>query len=200
MTDILDLTGLSPEETSFTISVDREAEFDNTIDFYEVDADGNVFDADSKAIAPDEDGYADAAIANRLGLDLATDNEKTSEFDVEFKASALYAPIIAVNGDFAAFSDNDASNDPTVYFAYEAANVDGFDHVISMEEGQFSFEDLPDGGDEDFNDIVLNFEAIEEPEVEEPVGQTPEVEEPVDREPVDREPAEKFYFVGNLSV
>ena len=193
MTDILDLSSLSPEETSFTISVDREAEFNNTIDFYEVDADGNVVDADSKAIAPDEEGYADAAIANRLGLDLATDNGKTSEFDVEFTGSTLYAPIIAVDSDFAAFSDNDASNDPTVYFAYEAANADGFDHVISLKSGQFSFEDLPNGGDEDFNDIVLNFEAIEEPEVEEPeveepVDETPQVEEPQVEEPEVEEP------------
>lgn len=154
--EILDLSNFDDQSIDF--SVTREAGFDNTVDFYQVDADGGVVDPDTgNTIAPGEDGYTEVAVANRLGADISTANGVTSEFTVDFSGGASYAPLLSVDSDFSAFADGDASNDPTLYFTYEAANVDGFDHVIGTDGSQLTFEDLPNGGDEDFNDIILNF-------------------------------------------
>ena len=154
MTDILDLT--TGQTQGVEITVEREAEFDNTVDFYQVEADGSVIDpALGEAIAVGESGYAEAAISSRLGLDLATENGATTEFTADFAENALYAPILAVDGGLELLADADPHNDPVVYFSDAAANPDGFDHVNVLAENQFAFEDLPNGGDEDFNDIVV---------------------------------------------
>lgn len=159
MADILDLSNSANQ--AITFSVTRNAAFDNTVDFYQVNADGSVIDPDSGAIiAPGEAGYAEAAIANRLRLDLRADNGSTTEFSTQLDGGVLYAPVIAANGNFSSFNDGDSSNDPKVYFTYEAANVDGFDHVVSFEANQFGFEDLLNGGDRDFNDIIVVFESL----------------------------------------
>ena len=159
---ILDLT--DEQIKSVRVKVSREAGFDNTVDFYPVEADGSAIEPTSgDAVAPEESGYIKAAIANRLGLDLSTEDGETSDFTVDFPEPGLYAPLIAVDNNFKPFADNDSNNDPTVYTAYEAANEDGFDHVTMFGENEFGFEDLPNGGDEDFNDIVvsLNSEKID---------------------------------------
>ena len=156
MVDILDLT--NQQTQAVEVTVEREAAFNNTVDFYEVEADGSVIDsASGETIALGEPGYAEAAIANRLGLELTTENGETTEYTVDFEEGTLYAPVIAVDSDFEAFEDNDPGNDPVVYFSDAAANDDQFDHVNALDENQFGFEDLPNGGDEDFNDIVVTF-------------------------------------------
>ena len=161
MTGILDLTG--KQTKSVAVQVSREAGFDNTVDFYKVEADGSVIEPTSgEAIASGEAGYAEAAVANRLGFDLSTENLKTAEFSLDFPEQGLYAPIMAVDNDFHPFLDSDHSNDPTIYFSYEAANDDGFNHVRNPEAERFNFEDLPDGGDQDFNDVVLDFVFVDE--------------------------------------
>ena len=161
MTYIIDLSNSANQ--SVTFSVTRDAAFDNTVDFYQVNADGSVVDPDSGAtIAPSEAGYTEAALANRLGLNLSAANGETAEFSAQLDGGAFYAPVIVVDGDFAALSDGDSSNDPNVYFTYEAANIDGFDHVVSLSENQFGFEDLFNGGDRDFNDIIVVFESLDD--------------------------------------
>ena len=157
--EILDLTDKQPK--SVLVKVSREAGFDNTVDFYQVEADGSVIDPSGRAIAPEESGYIEAAIANRLELNLSAENGETSESTVDFPDSGLYAPLIAVESDFELFADNDPSNDPTVYTTYEVANEDGFDHVTMLGENEFGFEDLPNGGDKDFNDVIVDFNSGE---------------------------------------
>ena len=85
--EILDLSNSNDQSIDFTVT--REAGFDNTVDFYQVDANGGVIDPDTgDIIAPGEDGYADAAIASRLGADISTDSGVASEFTVEFSGGA----------------------------------------------------------------------------------------------------------------
>jgi len=152
--DMMDLT--ADEVVSTTFETERSAFFNNTVDFYPVDGDGNISDPTSgNTIAPGDSGYTEAALANRLGLDISAEDEANVNLSGELTGGNLYAPMIAVDGDFAALSDSDTSNDPTVYFAYQAANADGFDHIRTT-GNQFSFEDLPDGGDFDFDDMIIN--------------------------------------------
>ncbi|NJL48612.1 MAG: DUF4114 domain-containing protein [Leptolyngbyaceae cyanobacterium SM2_5_2] len=45
-------------------------------------------------------------------------------------------------------------NPQNVYFAFTAANADGVEH-IRFRNGAIEFEDLFGGGDNDFNDMVV---------------------------------------------
>ncbi|MEL6463217.1 MAG: DUF4114 domain-containing protein, partial [Cyanobacteria bacterium J06621_15] len=52
--------------------------------------------------------------------------------------------------------------DQVAYFAYIGANPDGANHLKSLGEGMFGFEDLPSNlagvSDNDFNDAVFKFD------------------------------------------
>ena len=67
--DTINLSNIAEGEfVSTTFSVSRDASFDNTVDFYEVNSDGSVIDPVSgNIIAPGEAGYREAALANRVG-------------------------------------------------------------------------------------------------------------------------------------
>ena len=206
--DLIDLSAVAQGDTVLTeFSVTREAGFNNTVDFYEVNADGSVVDPESgETIAVGEAGYTEAALTNRIGLELATENGEISKFSAELEGGNFYAPILAVETGFDALSDSDPNNDPTVYFTYSDANNDGFDHVINSAPNVFEFEDIANGGDQDFNDLIVaasfgdtsaeqvpavaplvNEPAIEPlvepPVVELPVGAPEVLDEPVVEEP-----------------
>lgn len=51
--------------------------------------------------------------------------------------------------------DADSSAEVAVYFSYIEANFDGVDRVRLLGDNSWGFEDLPQGGDMDFNDIVI---------------------------------------------
>jgi len=42
-----------------------------------------------------------------------------------------------------------------VYFPFLGANSDGIDHIRLLGNNVFGFEDLPSGGDRDYNDIIV---------------------------------------------
>ena len=52
--------------------------------------------------------------------------------------------------------DSDSGNDPEIYFPYIGANSDGTDHVRMLGDNIWGFEDKREGGDLDFNDIVVS--------------------------------------------
>ena len=140
MVDILDLT--NQQVRAVNVTVEREAGFDNTVDFYQVEANGSIIDPDSgQAIALGEPEYTEAAIANRLGLDLTTENGETTESTVDFAKNGLYAPIIAVDSGFEPLEDNNTTNDLVVYVSDAAANHDGFDHLVLINNIHAAKED-----------------------------------------------------------
>jgi hypothetical protein len=51
--------------------------------------------------------------------------------------------------------DNNPNNDPVVYFPYLGANSDKTDHIRLLGDNVFGFEDLPNGGDKDYNDVIV---------------------------------------------
>ncbi|MCJ8279409.1 MAG: DUF4114 domain-containing protein [Rivularia sp. ALOHA_DT_140] len=60
-----------------------------------------------------------------------------------------------VDGSF----DEGLNGSAEVYFSFLGANSDGFDHIRSLgSENTFGFEDLPTGGDLDYNDVILRVE------------------------------------------
>ncbi|HEY9665807.1 MAG TPA: DUF4347 domain-containing protein [Coleofasciculaceae cyanobacterium] len=142
--ELIDLQdSLAGTTVSTQFIVNREAAFSNSFGFYAIDdLTGSV-----GGIQPHEVGYAAAAIAQQVDLNVGLPGGK------------LLAPFIVANGtvqDFLAQNrDNQGSGDVIAYFAFGQANPDGLDHVRLLGDNVFGFEDLFGGGDNDFDDLVV---------------------------------------------
>lgn len=137
--DIIDLTTFTAE-----ISAVNDAVFENMGGFYQaIDAEGTVIDPlTGNEVAVGEEGYEDAALANSV-VQIGDDENITLELD----GGMVYVPYLLADG--------------TRFFtAYEEANPDGLDHVMSQGDNTFGFEDLLGGGDNDFNDFVISFDIV----------------------------------------
>jgi hypothetical protein len=157
--EVLDLRGVTTKQTA-TFTVNREAQYDNFVGFYKVADENGGIDTDNDGVADvltGQSGYAAAAINNRVaGIDLRVENAGTATITGEFEPGAIFAPFLIVDGTPEQLLDNDSSNDPEIYFSYIGANSDGTDHVRMLGDNIFGFEDLRQGGDQDFNDIIAS--------------------------------------------
>ncbi|MGB0560696.1 MAG: DUF4347 domain-containing protein [Spirulinaceae cyanobacterium] len=154
-TSELELIDLSNESGSLsaTFTLYREAQFTNSVGLYKIDdANGTV-----NGIAPGDANYAQTAIENRVtGIELAVGNQQTGTATGSLDGGALYAPFIVVNSTITNFLSGDGGGE--AFFIYTEANSDGFDHVILLGNNTFGFEDLANGGDMDYNDLIFHVE------------------------------------------
>ena len=141
-TDVMEIIDL----TSFTVEVSAtsNAGFINVGGFYQaIDADGTVINpVTGEEVSVGDEGYEEAALANSV-VQIGDGEDATLELDAGF----AYVPYLLANG-------------IRFFTAYEEANPDGIDHVQSVSENTFGFEDLLGGGDNDFNDYVISFDII----------------------------------------
>jgi hypothetical protein len=165
-TEIIDLQ----DQTSSTFAnfeVASDAGFDNTVGFYRiVDTQGTIRDANGNLLKPSDSGYAQAAMQNRIDLNLT---KASSGVDTTLNAGELLAPFIIANANAEQFlngnGENNLSASPVAYFSYLDANPDGADHVRSLGDNLWGFEDLPvneANGNPDFDDFVIraNFNQV----------------------------------------
>ncbi len=149
----IDLTGFSGQATvNYTIS--READFDNEVYFYKVDdINGSV-----NGVAVGENGYLQAALSRLASPEFSTSDDNTETGSVQFEAGSIVVPVIIADGNLSEALSGAAE----VYFPYLGANTDNgtFDHIKFLDDSTFGFEDLPNGGDADFNDIIIKIESI----------------------------------------
>ncbi|MBD2412616.1 DUF4114 domain-containing protein, partial [Nostoc calcicola FACHB-3891] len=140
-------------------TVNREAAFDNFVGLYQItDRNGGIDTNDdgNADILPGQAGYTQAAVRGRVaGIDLTVSNQGTATSTGNFLAGAIYAPFIIANGRPDAILDSNANNDPAVYFSFLGANTDKVDHIRLLGDNIFGFEDLANGGDKDFNDLIV---------------------------------------------
>ena len=138
------------------IDVYREAALDNVVGLFAVENEqGQVRDALGILLSPGDDGYMEAALAQRVNLELTGTNGKTTSYTSEILGGQLLSTFLVVDGTIADLLDSDAVNDPAIYFTHVAANSDGADHVRLLGNNTFGFEDLAGGGDMDFDDVVM---------------------------------------------
>lgn len=157
--NLLDLESLTGEVTvSFT--VDREALYDNTVGFYKIeDAEGTITDpvTGNKFKPSDGEAYAQLAIELREPeLELSTDSQSSITIQDTLSGGYLYAPFLIADGDIDSL-DGDFNQ---VYFSFAQANSDKTEHIRSLGNNTLGFEDLPSGGDNDFNDLVIRTEIL----------------------------------------
>ncbi|MFN6484498.1 DUF4347 domain-containing protein [Nostoc sp. DedQUE02] len=157
--ELLDLRGVT-QQVKADFVVNREAAYDDVIGFYKVaDTNGGIdTNGDGTAdILVGQAGYAEAAIRGSVaGIDLTGNNQDTASSSGNIAPDSLYAPFIIVNGRPDAILDGNANNNPAIYFAFLGANSDKTDHIRLLENNTFGFEDLANGGDKDFNDMIVH--------------------------------------------
>ena len=152
--EVVDLRDFNGKEIQALFPVvASEAAYDNTIGFYQVeDTQGTVKDGLTGTLfRPGDAGYDQAAIRNSQLYGVIMNNHGAGTQGV-FAGGKIYAPYLIANGTVDGALGNTGV---PVYFAFLGANPDKKDHVLSLGDNMWGFEDLPNGGDLDFNDIVV---------------------------------------------
>ena len=151
--EAIDLSGFTTDTVTVDFTISREADFDNEVYFYKVDdISGTV-----GGVAVGTDGYLQAALDNIVSPEFSTSDDNTETGSFEFEAGSLVVPMIIADGGL----EEAQSGEANVYFPYLGANGgDNFDHIKLLDDGSFGFEDLPNGGDQDFNDITIEISRI----------------------------------------
>ncbi|MEQ9671217.1 DUF4114 domain-containing protein [Coleofasciculus sp. G2-EDA-02] len=146
--EIIDLrdqvTGMIPAQ----FGVNSEADYDNSFGFYIIDdPNGRIGN-----LRPGDPGYAEAAVRQRL------------DTNAGLPAGTLLAPFIIADGtaeEFLAENPlNQSDQDVMAYFAFIGANPDGVDHVRLLGDNTIGFEDEWNGGDLDYNDLVIQVNFV----------------------------------------
>ena len=153
--ELIDLRSETQQRTA-NFSVQREAAYDSVTGLYRVDDEFGTVDG----ITPGEEGYAQAALGRRVdNLELSVENGGTQTTSAILDEGVILAPYIIADGDVNEFlqqnPDNSSGEDILAYFVYQGANPDGEDHIRLLGDNTFGFEDTFEGGDGDFNDLVL---------------------------------------------
>ena len=140
--EILDLTGIDGNVTA-NVTLDREAQFDNLLQFYITDANGAI-----AGINPGEAGYEDAVRDSLLEMpQLFVENLTTKETTITLEGGFYYAPVLVIDGN-----------------VHNLATIDDAalgSSKITREGDVWSFEDLLFNSDDDFNDLVFTINSVE---------------------------------------
>ncbi|MCF2148705.1 DUF4114 domain-containing protein [Desmonostoc muscorum LEGE 12446] len=156
--ELIDLRGVTQSVTA-EFAVHREAAFNNFVGFYKVADENGGIDTNDDGVADilvGQSGYAEAAVRKRVvGIDLTVSNQGTASYTGTFGADSLFAPFIIVDGRPDAFLDGNPNNNPAIYFPFLGANTDKTDHIQLLGNNTFGFEDLVNGGDKDYNDVIV---------------------------------------------
>ena len=157
--EVLDLSAVDPaKQVQASFVVNREAGYNNVVGFYPIsDRQGTIGDPiTGMSLRPGEIGYREAALRTRMATgDLQAANQSTATSLSLLPAGAILAPFIVANGLPEHLLDANPANDTPVYFPFLAANHDGVDHIRLLADNTFGFEDLPGGGDLDYNDLFI---------------------------------------------
>ena len=163
----LNSDGQVDDEVAVIFRTESEARFDNTVGFYVVENElGAVSDPIlGRTLLPGDDGYRQSAIANRITtLDM---NRNSGPISATLKTGQILAPFLVANDTPGGALARRRRNMKSTYFAFEAANADGAEHVRSTgmtgNRQTFSFEDRWKGGrNNTFEDVVINAEIAAE--------------------------------------
>ena len=156
--EVIDLLTGGTAQANFTIY--RDAVFDNVVGFYKIDDINGTVDG----LAPGDTDYARAAVENRVsGLELSVADRQQTSASAILEGGSLYAPFIIVDSTPSAFLRENPDNSlggVRAYFLFGAANPDGFDHLVLLGNNTFGFEDLHNGGDLDYNDLIFTVDLV----------------------------------------
>ena len=147
----------------------RDAAYNNEVGIFRVDdASGRI-----GTLRPGDDGYANAALADgHAQVIFASGKGAGAEHDLTLEGGGLYAFYIIQNDTTAHFlasnPENRLDHGPVAFFSTATANPDGYDHMRATAQSTGGFtlawEDMTQGGDQDFNDVVVKATNVRLPE------------------------------------
>ncbi len=147
--EVIDLN-LQEGLLSANLIVNREAAYDNTFGWYRVaDPNGGIdVNGDGQIdLRPGDPNYAKVAVEQRVDLSSG------------LASGGFLVPFLIADGTPEEFLAQNSSNQhrhaPLAYFAFLGANPDQVDHLRLLGDNTFGFEDQFNGGDRDFNDVVV---------------------------------------------
>ena len=147
-------------EIEIELNVSGEALYDNTVGFYEVDnAQGTITDPITGNQLNPSDGQAYIELAIKLrepGLNLNLDGQSSTTVKATL-SGGQYGLFLVADGDLSSLEEDFTQ----VYSSFSEANSDKFQHIRSLGDNTLGIEDLFNGGDNDFNDMVIQFEITE---------------------------------------
>ncbi|MBV6622964.1 MAG: VWA domain-containing protein [Rivularia sp. (in: Bacteria)] len=157
--NLMDLQSFT-DEVTINFTVDRKAIYDNTVGFYKInDIEGTITDPVTGEEVKPSDGEAYAKLAIELrekGLEFSVgENQSSITSEDSLLGGILYAPFIVADGEI----DSLEGDFSQVFFSFAQANSDKAEHIRSLGNNTFGFEDMLNGGDNDFNDIIIQTEV-----------------------------------------
>lgn len=160
--EVIDLRNLDGQAIRAVIpTVRSEAEFSNTVGLYKIEnPNGTVrHPFTGQLISPGSPGYAEAALqlSQQQGSGISFDRNGSGTATI-LQGGGLFAPFIIANNSVDGFF-NSSSDAPPVYFAFARGNTDTRDHIQLLGNNIYGFEDMPELGDGDFNDIIFSVEV-----------------------------------------
>jgi Putative Ig domain/Domain of unknown function (DUF4114)/Lipase (class 3) len=156
--ETIDLREFVGQDIQAIFTIKREAKYNDTVSFYKIDdAVGTVTSLSGVKFRPQDSGYIQAVLSNAIaGLNLVTQNGQMTTIERTMQGGSLYAPVLM---------SNVTSTNPTgehIFTPFSLDNTDRTDHVRLLGNNTFGFEDMFNGGDKDFNDVIVqaSFKAI----------------------------------------
>jgi len=150
--DFSDFTSAHTVQTSLTI--ERNADLDLEMGLFRVlDAEGTLLDPTGQHVLPGDEGYRELALSSRNLIDeltgLSVEDGESMTTTATLSETDFLSPYV-IAGD-------------QIFFAFDAANADGLQHIRPDGLNGFLVEDTIGGGDESFDDLTirLNFSNLQ---------------------------------------
>jgi len=156
--EVIDLTGNAGQTVIANFEITRDAAYDNNVYFYKVDGDdGNI-----GSLTPDDNGYLETALNNVVNPDFglsATQEGIGRVRSFSLTGGDILGIAIVADGTLEqAISNIDSVEGVYLSYMGAGASTDNgtFDHIrFNSTTSTFEFEDLANGGDQDFDDLKI---------------------------------------------
>ncbi|MEH2453310.1 DUF4114 domain-containing protein [Nostoc sp.] len=160
---VIDLRAQANQLVNFNFDVKSEAYYNNSVGLYVVqDVEGTIIDQLTNAkLTPGDANYAQVAVRQTVPVSKSQlGSDRSASGSEQLNGGVIYAPYLIANGTQDGFLSSNPSNHtdqgtkgqvPFAYFAFLGANPDGIDHLSSLGNNTFAFEDLFGGGDKDYD-------------------------------------------------
>ncbi|MBE9174184.1 FG-GAP repeat protein [Synechocystis salina LEGE 06155] len=162
--------GILNQTITVEASISRAGAYDNAIALYQVDSLTGGLDVNGDRqidLKPGEIGYLQAAL-NRAqnpltGVSLTAPDSffGTTKQTINLLGNNMYGMVIIPNATIAEVLNQNPGNDPNLgpvaLFSFNEANPGGISQMSRLGSNLFGFEDIVGGGDQDYNDVILQF-------------------------------------------
>ncbi|MBD2529134.1 DUF4347 domain-containing protein [Nostoc flagelliforme FACHB-838] len=166
--DLKSSAAFDGKQVKLNLSLQREAANNNSAYLYRVDdakgsirdpLTGMLLDPTSGLSVEQKQRYLELITTDRLvqGTEIQASNLQTQEISVNLTGGEYYLPFLVSDGTLSSIN-KDFSR---ILTSHLGINSDGVDHIGSLGNNKFGFEDLVGGGDRDYNDMILSIRQVQ---------------------------------------